>query len=153
MKNLIITLFCVMLLSITVYSAGTLTVMPTTWQTLEFADVNPGNSSGIQIALFTTADGTIPWNINMKYDYFTLDHSTITLPYYTADYTILKTPCDDAITRPLPWNWATIYTSKTSEFSTRGTTVTVHINLAPDKNIKTGIYRSNLHIELGNYIP
>jgi len=137
------------ILYINARAAGTLTVKPTDWATLDFVDIKPGEGSSIQVGLYVVASGTIPWNINAKYDYFKLDGSTAVIPYSDATYTILKTPCDELVSRPIPWNLETIYTSSATEFTTKGTTVTISINVNPEKGIRPGKYRSSLHVELG----
>jgi hypothetical protein len=151
MKKLLWAFFMSIVLCINLRAAGSLTIQPTYWATLDFVDIHAGEGSSIQFNAYVVASGTKAWAINAKYDYFKIEASTgDIIPVGSATYRILKNPCESDFSYILPFNWATIYSSSATEYTTNGTTVTISINLSPEKGIKTGKYRSSLHVELGD---
>jgi hypothetical protein len=127
-------------------AAGTMTI---TCDKLDFIDIHAGEGSSFQFNAYVAAAGTKAWCINMKYDYFKLDDSTTNIiPVSAATYRILNNLNETHATF-LPFNMTTVYTST---YTSQVTTVTFSINLSPGMGIKTGIYRSNLQLELGDLI-
>lgn len=151
MKIALFSFFMVSILGINARAASTMTVLPHS-RSIDFINTVSSVSSSVNFSVFVVANETKAWNINMKYDQFKLDGSTAVIPAGSVSYTVLRSPCDDAFSYFMPWSWTTVYTATTTEFNTKGTTVTINVNVNPGREVKPGVYRSNLSIELGNRI-
>jgi len=119
--------------------------------TLEFIPVYPGVGSSLQVGLFVVNNSTKAWTLNMKADPFILDESTITLPYGEVTYRIFSSSSSDLnYYYFLPISSTTVYWATPSEYNTKGTTVTLIINISPERGVTTiGHYRSKLYVETG----
>lgn len=164
MKRILFLMFGLMAAMVSISTAAsTISILPDyglnqiSTRTLKFPEINPNQSSGYQFQAFVVANETMPWHINMKVDYFTLNGSTQIIPVWDVRYRVVYGGDGEkptGINGPnyiAPWYFQTVYTSSSTEYVTKGTTITMNITLSPGKQQLTGHYSSKLSLEIGDY--